>query len=152
MNKIAQRVYDLALPVAEKMGLDIWDVEYLKEAGEWYLRVYIDKSEGGIFINDCEAFSREMDPILDEADPIDGSYVFEVSSAGAERQLKRPSDFERFMGSNVEVKLYKAVDGRKSYQGILSAYEDGKVCVDVGGIEMSFEKELVASVRLRVVI
>ena len=125
---------------------------YLKEAGEWYLRVYIDKLEGGIFINDCEAFSREMDPILDEADPIDGSYVFEVSSAGAERQLKRPSDFERFMGSNVEVKLYKAVEGRKSYQGSLSAYEDGKVSVDVGGIEMSFEKELVASVRLRVVI
>ncbi len=152
MNKIAQRVYDLALPVAEKMGLDIWDVEYLKEAGEWYLRVYIDKLEGGIFINDCEAFSREMDPILDEADPIDGSYVFEVSSAGAERQLKRPSDFERFMGSNVEVKLYKAVEGRKSYQGTLSAYEDGKVSVDVGGIEMSFEKEVVASVRLRVVI
>ena len=152
MNKIAQRVYDLALPVAEKMGLDIWDVEYLKEAGDWYLRVYIDKLEGGIFISDCENFSREMDPILDEADPIEGSYVFEVSSAGAERQLKRPSDFERFMGSNVEVKLYKAVDGRKSYQGTLSAYEDGKVSVDVSGIVMSFEKEVVASVRLRVVI
>lgn len=152
MNKIAQRVYDLALPVAEKMGLDIWDVEYLKEAGEWYLRVYIDKVEGGIFISDCENFSREMDPILDEADPIDGSYVFEVSSAGAERQLKRPSDFERFMGSNVEVKLYKAVEGRKSYQGILSGYDDGKVSIDVGGIEMSFEKEVIAAVRLRVVI
>ena len=152
MNKIAQRVYDLALPVAEKMGLDIWDVEYLKEAGDWYLRVYIDKLDGGIFISDCENFSREMDPILDEADPIEGSYVFEVSSAGAERQLKRPSDFERFMGSNVEVKLYKAVDGRKSYQGTLSAYEDGKVSVDVSGIVMSFEKEVVASVRLRVVI
>jgi len=152
MNKIAQRVYDLALPVAEKMGLDIWDVEYLKEAGEWYLRVYIDKAEGGIFINDCEAFSREMDPILDAEDPIEGSYVFEVSSAGAERQLKRPSDFERFMGSNVEVKLYKAVDGRKSYQGTLSSYEDGKVTLDVSGIEMSFEKEVVAAVRLRVVI
>ncbi len=150
MNKIAQRVYDLALPVAEKMGLDIWDVEYLKEAGEWFLRVYIDKAEGGVFISDCENFSREMDPILDEADPIDGSYVFEVSSAGAERQLKRPSDFERFMGSNVEVKLYKAVDGRKSYQGTLSAYEDGKVTLDISGLEMSFEKELVASVRLRV--
>ena len=152
MNKIAQRVYDLALPVAEKMGLDIWDVEYLKEAGDWYLRVYIDKLVGGIFISDCENFSREMDPILDEADPIEGSYVFEVSSAGAERQLKRPSDFERFMGSNVEVKLYKAVEGRKSYQGVLSAYEDGKVSVDVSGIVMSFEKEVVASVRLRVVI
>ena len=152
MNKIAQRVYDLALPVAEKMGLDIWDVEYIKEAGEWYLRVYIDKAEGGIFINDCEAFSREMDPILDEADPIEGSYVFEVSSAGAERQLKRPSDFERFMGSNVEVKLYKAVEGRKSYQGTLCGYEDGKVTVDVSGSEMSFENEVVAAVRLRVVI
>ncbi len=151
MNKIAQRVYDLALPLAEKMGLDIWDVEYIKEAGEWYLRVYIDKLEGGVFISDCENFSREMDPILDEADPIEGSYVFEVSSAGAERQLKRPSDFERFMGSNVEVKLYKAVDGRKSYQGTLSGYDDGKVSVDVGGLEMSFEKELVAAVRLRVV-
>lgn len=151
MNKIAQRVYDLALPVAEKMGLDIWDVEYIKEAGEWYLRVYIDKAEGGIFINDCEAFSRELDPILDEEDPIDGSYVFEVSSAGAERQLKRPGDFERFMGSNVEVKLYKAVDGRKNYQGTLSGYEDGKVTIDVSGIELSFEKELVAAVRLRVV-
>ncbi len=152
MNKIAQRVYDLALPVAEKMGLDIWDVEYIKEAGEWFLRVYIDKAEEGVFISDCENFSREMDPILDEADPIEGSYVFEVSSAGAERQLKRPSDFERFMGSNVEVKLYKAVEGRKSYQGTLSGYCDGKVSVDVSGIEMSFEKELVASVRLRVVI
>jgi len=150
MNKIAQRVYDLALPVAEKMGLDIWDVEYIKEAGEWFLRVYIDKLEGGIYISDCENFSREMDPILDEADPIDGSYVFEVSSAGAERQLKRPSDFERFMGSSIEVKLYKAVEGRKSYQGTLSGYEDGRVTVNISGLEMSFEKELVASVRLRV--
>jgi len=150
MNKIAQRVYDLALPVAEEMGLDIWDVEYLKEAGEWYLRVYIDKAEGGIFIADCESFSKAMDPILDEADPIDGSYVFEVSSAGAERQLKRPSDFERFMGSNVEVKLYKAVEGRKNWQGKLSAYDAGKVSIDVSGLELSFEKELVASVRLRV--
>ena len=152
MNKIAQRVYDLALPVAEKMGFDIWDVEYVKEAGEWYLRVYIDKPDEGIYINDCTEFSHAMDPILDEDDPIEGSYIFEVSSAGAERQLKRPSDFERFMGSNVEVKLYKAVEGRKSYQGVLTGYEDGKVTVDVSGIEMSFEKEVVAAVRLRVVI
>lgn len=152
MNKIAQKVYDLSLPVAEKLGLDIWDVEYLKEAGQWYLRVYIDKAEGGVFISDCETFSREMDPILDEADPIEGSYVFEVSSAGAERQLKRPSDFERFMGDNVEVKLYKAVDGRKSWQGTLQGYEDGRVTIDVSGTSLSFEKEIVAAVRLRVVV
>ncbi len=152
MNKIAQKVYDLALPVAEKMNLDIWDVEYLKEAGQWFLRVYIDKAEGGVFIADCEAFSREMDPILDEADPIEGSYVFEVSSAGAERQLKRPSDFERFMGDNVEVKLYKAVEGRKSWQGSLRGYDDGRVTIDVSGTELSFDKEIVAAVRLRVVL
>lgn len=152
MNKIAQKVYELALPVATELDLDIWDVEYLKEAGQWYLRVYIDRADGGVFISDCESFSREMDPILDEADPIEGSYVFEVSSAGAERQLKRPSDFERFMGDNVEVKLYKAVDGRKSWQGTLQGYNEGSVTIDVSGTELTFEKEIIAAVRLRVVL
>lgn len=152
MNKIAQKVYELSLPVAEKLGVEIWDVEYLKEAGEWFLRVYIDRLDGGVFISDCENFSREMDPILDAADPIEGSYVFEVSSAGAERQLKRPGDFERFMGENVEVKLYKAVEGRKSWQGTLSGYDDGRVTIDVSGTEQSFEKDIVAAVRLRVVL
>ena len=102
MNKIAQKVYELAQPVAQRQGLEIWDVEYLREAGQWFLRVYIDK-ENGVGIDDCEKFSRELDPILDEADPISESYVFEVSSAGAERELKRTSDFERFIGSKVEV-------------------------------------------------
>lgn len=150
MNRIAQKVYDLALPVARAQGLDIWDVEYLKEAGQWFLRVYIDKAEG-VSINDCEAFSRAMDPILDEADPIDGSYVFEVSSAGAERELKRPSDFMRFLGSNVEVKLYKSVDGRKLFPGVLKAYEEGRVTIETAGSERSFEKDQVAQVRLRIV-
>ena len=150
MNKIAQKVYDLALPVAEAQGVEIWDVEYVKEAGQWFLRIYIDK-DGGIGINDCEAFSRTMDPILDEADPIEGSYVFEVSSAGAERELKRPSDFEKFMGSFVEVRLYKAVDGRKTFTGTLTGYADGAVTVTAGTEEHSFAKETVASVHLRIV-
>lgn len=150
MNRIAQRVYDLALPVAQAQGVDIWDVEYLKEAGQWFLRVYIDKPEG-IGIDDCESFSRAMDPILDEADPIEGSYVFEVSSAGAERELKRPSDFARFLGSHVEVKLYKGVDGRKIFTGTLKAYEDGRVTIEEAGRELCFEKEQVAQVRLRIV-
>lgn len=150
MNKIAQKVYDLALPLAQAQGLDIWDVEYLKEAGQWFLRVYIDK-DGGIGITDCENFSRALDPILDEADPIEGSYVFEVSSAGAERELKRPSDFEKFLGSNVEVKLYKGVDGRKIYTGTLTAYADGDVTITVGNEARTFEKALVASVHLRIV-
>ena len=150
MNKIAEKVYELALPLAREQGVEIWDVEYVREAGEWYLRVYIDK-DGGIGINDCESLSRALDPILDSEDPIPGSYIFEVSSAGAERQLKRPGDFERFLGSNVEVKLYKAIDGLKLYTGTLVGYRDGEVTVSVGGAERSFPKEAVAQVRLRVI-
>ena len=150
MSKVTETVWGLARPVAEAQGVEIWDVEYVKEAGQWFLRVYLDK-DGGIGINDCEAFSRALDPVLDEADPIPGSYVFEVSSAGAERELKRPSDFEKFISSKVEVKLYKAVDGRKTYTGSLTAYADGDVSISVGGTELTFEKALVASVHLSIV-
>ncbi|MCM1148963.1 MAG: ribosome maturation factor RimP [Butyricicoccus sp.] len=150
MNKIAQKVYALAQPVAERQGLEIWDVEYLREAGQWFLRVYIDR-DGGVGIDDCERFSRELDPILDEADPISESYVFEVSSAGAERELKRPSDFERFIGSTVEVKLYRNADGRKDYIGTLVSYEDGCVTIDSAGGPLRFEKDNVAQVRLRII-
>ena len=149
MNKIAQKVYELALPVAERQGVEVWDVEYVKEAGQWFLRVYIDKT-GGIGIDDCERMSRELDPILDEADPIPGSYTFEVSSAGAERQLKRPSDFERFLGEKVEVKLYRSVDGRKEFTGRLAGYENGSVSLETDGTQRTFEKENIAQVRLRV--
>lgn len=149
MNKIAQRVLELAQPVAESQGVEIWDVEYVREAGQWFLRVYIDKAEG-IGIDDCERFSRAMDPILDEADPISESYVFEVSSAGAERELKRPSDFERFYGSTVEVKLYKGVDGSKNYIGTLLSYDGGAVTIETAGAARTFEKDNVAQVRLRI--
>lgn len=108
MSKLTDAVHALAEPVAAQQGCEIWDVEYVKEAGGRYLRVYIDKPDG-VSIQDCENFSRALDPILDEADPIPDSYVFEVSSAGAERQLKRPSDFARFLGAQVEVRLYQPV-------------------------------------------
>lgn len=149
MNRIAQTVWDLAAPLAAEQGVELWDVTYTKEAGQWYLRVYIDK-EGGVGINDCEAFSRAFDPILDEADPIEGSYVFEVSSAGAERELKRPSDFEKFMGSRVEVKLYKGVNDSKTFTGTLSGYRDGDVTIETAAGAQTFEKAAVASVHLRV--
>ena len=150
MSKVTETVWGLARPVAEAQGVEIWDVEYVKEAGQWFLRVYLDK-DGGIGINDCEAFSRALDPILDEADPIPGSYVFEVSSAGAERELKRPGDFEKFLGSDVEVKLYQAYDGRKTYTGKLLSYADGDVTVAVGAEERTFAKASVASVHLSIV-
>ena len=144
-----QRTEAILLPILEKHGFSLWDVEYVKEAGTWYLRLYIDK-EGGVSINDCEAISRRVSDLLDEADPIEGSYTFEVSSAGAERPLKRPSDFERFMGSPVTVRLYKNRDGRKEFAGNLAGYEDGAVLLDVGGGTLRFEKAEVALVRLRV--
>ena len=150
MSKVTETVWNLAQPLAAEQGVELWDVEYVKEAGQWFLRVYLDK-DGGIGINDCEAFSRALDPILDEADPIPGSYGFEVSSAGAERELKRPGDFEKFLGSDVEVKLYQAVDGRKTYTGKLVSYVDGDVTVAVGNEEKTFAKASVASVHLSIV-
>ena len=148
MNHIEKTVWDLAAPVAADAGLEIWDVEYVTEVGQRYLRLYLDGPEG-VDLDACERVSRAMDPILDEADPVPDSYIFEVCSAGCERALKRPSDFERFLGSQVEVKLYSAVDGAKQWVGTLIGYEDGDVIIQSGG-ERRFTKKQIASVRLRV--
>ncbi len=145
MSKITERVEILAKPIVEEEGCELWSVEYVKEAGTWYLRIFIDK-DGGVDILDCERISRRMDPILDEEDPIPDSYVFEVGSAGAERELKRPSDFEKFIGSEVEAKLYQAYQGRKSVVGKLEAYNDGDVTIS--GVLL--KKSQVAQVKLHV--
>ena len=147
MSKITEKVEALAKPVVEEEGCELWSVEYVREAGTWYLRVLIDK-DGGVGIDDCERISRRLDPILDEADPISDSYVFEVGSAGAERELKRPSDFERYIGAEVEVKLYQPYQGKKSYVGSLEAYEDGNVTVS----SVLLKKEQIAQVKLHVTI
>ena len=149
MSKITEKVAALAKPVVEEEGCTLWDVEYMREAGTWYLRIFVDK-EGGLGIDDCERISRRLDPMLDEADPIPDSYVFEVGSAGAERELKRPSDFEQFMGSEVEVKLYRPVGGSKRCVGTLRGYENGAVTVEQDGKPLRFEKDQVAQVRLYV--
>ena len=151
MAKVTDTVAGLALPFVEAAGCSLWDVEYVKEAGTWYLRILLDK-EGGVDILDCENISRKVSDLLDEADPIDGSYTLEVGSAGAERALKRPSDFQQFMGSPVLVKLYRAMNGSKEFAGYLAAYneESGDVTVTVGKSEMTFTKKDVALVRLRV--
>ena len=149
MSKITEKVWTLAEPVARENGVELWDVEFVTEAGTQYLRVYIDKPEG-ICVQDCEAVSRALDPILDEEDPIPCSYVFEVASAGIDRELKRPSDFEKFMGSKVEVKLYQPVGGQKNYVGELTGYEQGDVTLTVNGKEVLLKKPSVAQVRLYV--
>ena len=147
--KITEQVWAFAEPVVQAHGCSLWDVEYVKEGGDWFLRLYIDK-DSPVDISDCEKVSRAMDPILDQEDPIPDSYNFEVCSAGCERVLKRPSDFQQFLGSPVLVKLYRPREGLKEQAGTLAAYEDGAVTIRQGEKEVRFEKSEVAQVRLRV--
>ncbi len=146
MAKVTELTAQLAAPIVEEQGCTLWDVEYVKEAGTWFLRVFIDK-EGGVSINDCEAVSRPLSDKLDEVDPIEGSYVLEVGSAGADRVLKKPEHFAVFVGSEVEVRLYRAQNGKKEFVGVLEQYENGDVQLEG---DLRFEKKDVAQVRLHV--
>ncbi len=148
--KVTDIVAGFAQPIVEAHGCQLWDVEYVREGSERFLRLYIDKLEGSVDISDCEAISRAVDPVLDEKDPIAESYHFEVCSAGLERALKRPGDFQRFMGSNITVKLYRPRNGLKEIPCVLRGYEEGKVTVEAGKETITFEKSEVALVRLRV--
>ena len=151
MAKVTELVARLAADAVAAAGCELWDVEYVREAGQWYLRLYLDK-EGGVDIRDCEAVSRTVSDLLDEADPIENSYTLEVGSAGAERALKRPADFARFLGSPVLVKLYRARDGRKEFAGVLAGYDEdtGDVSLTVGEETLVFSQKETALVRLRV--
>ncbi len=147
--KVTEQVAQFAEPVIKELGCTLWDVEYVREGSEYFLRVYIDK-DGGVDISDCEAVSRALDPILDEKDPIEGSYHFEVCSAGLERVLKRPQDFERFMGSPITVKLYRPYNGLKEIPCVLRGYDEGRITAEFGKETVTFEKSQVALTRLRV--
>ena len=147
--KVTELVASFAQSIVEANGCRLWDVEYVREGSERFLRIYIDK-DGGVSIDDCEVIARAVDPILDEKDPIAESYHFEVCSAGLERALRRPADFEQFMGSPILVKLYRPYNGLKEIPGILRGYEEGRVTVEAGKENITFEKSQVALVRLRV--
>ena len=147
--KVTELVASFAEPIVKQHGCELWDVEYVREGTERYLRLYIDK-DGGVDIEDCEKIHRAVDPVLDEKDPIPTSYHFEVCSAGLERALKRPSDFQQFMGSPILIKLYRPKNGLKEFPAILRGYEDGKVIAEAGKETITFEKSEVALVRWRV--
>ena len=150
LSRLTDRIAEIAKPVVEAAGCRLWDVEYVREAGTRYLRVFIDK-DGGVSIDDCENISRTLDPILDREDPIPESYVFEVGSAGADRELKRPGDFEEFTGSEVEIRLYQPMKGSKRFVGTLQGYDDGAVSILLpDGKTARFEKNQIAQVRLYV--
>ncbi len=131
-----EKAYELAKPLAESLGVSIWDVVFEKEGASWYLRIFIDKDDG-INIDDCEAFSRPFNKILDEKDFIDQSYIFEVGSPGMGRELKRPEHFEKYMGSPVRVRLIRASDGLKEIIGSLKEYNKESIIVDEREIKLS---------------
>ncbi len=143
-----QRTEELLMPILEKNRFELVDVEYVKEGTEWYLRAYIDK-EGGITVNDCELVAREMNEILDIEDYIDGSYIFEVSSPGLGRPLKKEKDYVRSMGKKLEIRTYRAINREKEFYGILKAYDDTTVTIeDEDGEDIVFEKKDIALIRL----
>lgn len=139
---------NLFLPITQKYGFELVDVEYVKEAGSWYLRVYIDK-EGGIAVDDCEVVSREADPILDTDDCIEESYILEISSPGLGRPLKKDKDFARSIGEEVEVRLFCAVEGCKEYTGLLNAYDKTTVTLMLEDEKtLVLERSNIALIRL----
>ncbi len=135
------------LPVLAEHNFELWDVEYVKEAGTWYLRAYIDK-EGGIAVDDCEVISRILSDWLDKTDFIEDSYILEVSSPGLGRPLKKERDFERSMGEEVEIRLYKAKNKQKEFTGILKAYDKETVTIETTEGELVFERPEIALIRL----
>lgn len=140
---------NLFLPITQKHGFELVDVEYVKEAGSWYLRVYIDK-EGGIAVDDCEVVSREADPILDTDDCIEESYILEVSSPGLGRPLKKEKDFKRSIGKAVECKLYKAIDKQKEFEGVLKDFTEDTVTIEIDEKDLVLDRKDIAMIRLAI--
>lgn len=138
MASIAEKVYGLVKDTVESCGVTLWDVRFVKEGASHYLRIFIDKPEG-VNINDCTDVSHAVDPVIDEADPIDCSYYLEVCSAGIERELCRPHHFEYGIGKEVTVKLFKAIDGKKEFTGILKSY-NGDIVLECENGELTFNK------------
>ncbi len=147
-EEIEQKTTDLVEGIVKNKGFELVDVDYVKEGSDYFLRVYIDKP-GGITIDDCEEVSREFNLILDEEDYIDGQYIFEVSSPGLTRPLKKEKDFERSLGKRIEFKLFEKEEGKDFFEGILDSYTDKEITVITDeDKKITFEKKKLAFIRL----
>ena len=144
-----QKAEALLSPIVESNGFELVDVEYVKEAGNWYLRGYIDKP-GGITVNDCETVSRAYSDRLDEDDFIEDSYIMEISSPGLDRPLKKEKDFARSIGKLVEIRTYRPIEKQKEFCGELTAYDNNSVTIDEEGTPRTFDKKDIALVRLAI--
>ena len=143
-----QKTEKLLMPIMEANGFELVDVEYVKEAGNWYLRAYIDKP-GGITVDDCEVVNRELGDLLDRDDFIDDSYILEVSSPGLGRPLKKERDFIRSKGEEVEIRTYRMVDRQKEFRGVLKAWDKDTVTIErEDGQEQIFDRDNIALIRL----
>lgn len=149
-KNIANEIEQLVLPITDANNLELVDVEYVKEGGEFFLRIYIDK-EGGVSLNECELVTRTLNPILDEKDPIKDNYYLEVSSPGLDRPLKKDKDFVKYKGRDVEIKLYKPMNGSKLHEGeLVGLTEDKNIKVIIDDKEVEFDKKDVALIRLAI--
>ena len=149
-KSIEATIEEIVQPIVDAKNFEIVDIEYVKEAGEYYLRVYLDK-EGGISLSDCEVVSRELSEILDKKDPIKDNYFLEVSSPGLDRPLKKDKDFERYKGRDVEIKLYKPMNVSKQFEGeLVGLTEDNNIKVIIDGEEVDFTRKEVALIRLAI--
>ena len=146
---IESRTENILLPILDSLGFELWDVEYVKEGPDYYLRAYIDKEEG-ITIDDCVEVSHKLSDALDADDFIEDAYILEVSSPGLGRQLKKDKEFERSIGRDVDVKTYKAIDKEKEFTGVLKAFDDKTITLETENGEMIFEKSDIAVVKLAI--
>ncbi|MBR1572727.1 MAG: ribosome maturation factor RimP [Lachnospiraceae bacterium] len=138
---------ELILPILDRMGFELVDVEYVKEGQDFYLRAYIDKP-GGITINDCVDVSREMNELLDQYDYISDPYIFEVSSPGLGRPLKKDKDLERSIGQDVDIHTYKAIDKQKEFTGMLKSYDKDSIVIEIDGNDITFNRSDISLIRL----
>lgn len=147
VKECEQRTEGLLLPILADLNFELVDVEFVKEAGNWYLRAYIDKP-GGITIDDCEKVSRTLSDVLDREDYIEEAYYLEVSSPGLTRPLKKAKDYDRNIGRPVDIKLFRAVEGCKEFTAILASYTDDTVCVTLeDGKELTIAKKNISLIR-----
>lgn len=138
----------IAEPIAESLGLEIWDIRFLKEGTGWFLRIFIDK-DGGVGIDDCVEMSRALNVPLDEADLIEQAYCLEVSSPGVERELVREEHFQKYLGAKVKLKTIRPVDGKREFSGVLENYENGLATVRFeDGSGLSLTKKETAWIKL----
>ena len=152
MASVVETVKELARPITDELGLDLWDVEFKKEGSSYFLRIYIDRDEG-VSINDCENVSRTIDPILDEVDPIEQSYCLEVCSAGLVRELKTTAHINKFIGRTAEIGFYKVPEGLKSKKtdAELVSADDDNITIKIGDEEKTFERKAISKIKIDLV-